>query len=525
MCTPIKQSAWIFAVISVSFFCSFDCGAQSGLYGYWFYRASGTSPAWASGFVADVNTNCYVVGQFTSATTINGTTLNNPSGWPNILLLQFRLGHTNAPGWIKAPTTDYTIADAKIGCDANFNANIYVAGSFGGTNLTFGTATLTNYGNIGSHSDDIFLANYDVNGNFKFLKQAGGTMEDALGDMVTDSSGDCYLTGVFQSPTFSAGSSNLVRQSTTGGDCFALKYDPNGNVLWLESGSYARGTCIALDSANDCYVGGTVLGSSSFDGTSPSNQITTNFLAKYDSAGALLWVRGDIALGKFIRVDKAQNIYTTGTFSNAARFGNIGLTNNSVSTVFLAKYDTNGNVVWANQFIGLGNDNVTGMAIDTRTNCWVTGYFASENSPTNPVAFVARFDQSGNLNAFSQANPNYTTTAAGVAFGSFARVIPLVCGSYSTNFTLGRSFLTNNGNLDIYAAWCMISPAISEQTTSTNVILSWPAADSIGYVLQTNSDLNSGSWANAGGAVLVNGQVVVTNTISSGVRFFRLSHP
>lgn len=499
--------------------------AQSGIYGYWFYRAAGTSHTWASGFAADVSTNCYVIGQFSSATTINGTTLNNPSGWPNILLLKFKLGSTNAPQWIKAPATDYAISDARIGCDANFSANIYVAGSFGGTNLTFGTSTLTNYENAGNHSDDIFLVKYDTSGNFKFLTQAGGTAEDALGDMVTDTSGNCYLTGAFQSPSFSAGSSNVVRQSASGGDCFTLKYDFNGNVLWLESGSYAQGTCIALDSANNCYVGGTVLGPSVFDGLNPSNQITTNFLAKYTSAGTLVWVRGDIALGKYIRLDKTQNIYTSGTFSNTVRLGTIALTNDSAATVFLAKYDTNGNVLWANQFIGLGNDNVTGMAIDTRSNCWITGYFASGNSPTNPVAFVARFDPLGNLNAFSQANPNYTSTASGVAFGSLAGVIPLICGSYSTNFTLGRTYLTNSGNLDICAAWCMISPAISAQATSTNVILSWPAADSTGYMLQTNSDLSSGNWINAGGAVLVNGQMVVTNTVSSGVHFFRLTHP
>ena len=63
------------------------------------------------------------------------------------------------------------------------------------------------------------------------------------------------------------------------------------------------------------------------------------------------------------------------------------------------------------------------------------------------------------------------------------------------------------------------------QATGTNLILSWPAADSTEYMLQTNSGLSSGGWANAGDAALVNGKVVVTNSALSGDRFFRLCIP
>lgn len=495
----------------------------SGIYGYRFYRASGTSPMMASGMAADFDTNAYVLGVFYTNTTINTTILTNAGGWPNIALIKFKFGLTNAPEWIRSPVTDYAFSNTRVGC----NSAIYnfIGGSFCGADLTFDSTSITNYGNSAEHSDDIFLVGYDMYGNFRFLTQAGGTSKDTLGDMAVDAVGNSYLTGSFLSPTFSAGGSNLVRQSTSGGDCFTIKYDSSGNLLWMESGSYAQGTCIALDSTGNCYVGGTLSGPAVFDALSPSGQATTNFLAKYSSSGSLAWVRGDMCLGKFIRVDKAQCIYTVGTFSNIFQIGTISLSNNAAATIYIAKYDINGNVLWANQLSGFGNDNVSGIMIDDKTNCWVAGNFASVIAPTNPVAVVARFNSSGDLTAISQANPNQVSVASGTAMASFAGVIPIICGSYSTNLTLGRTSFTNSGNTDVFAAWCMISPAVTMSTRGSNVICSWPAADSVGYSLQTASDMSAANWSSAGAGSSVNGRVFVTNAISSGVRFYRLRHP
>ena len=80
-----------------------------------------------------------------------------------------------------------------------------------------------------------------------------------------------------------------------------------------------------------------------------ANQTATNFIAKYGPTGALLWVRGDPTLGSRIAVDSAQCLYTAGTFSNVLPIGSITLSNNASSTIFLAKYDANGNPLWAQQ--------------------------------------------------------------------------------------------------------------------------------------------------------------------------------
>ena len=504
----------ILLVVAILFFCSFKADAQSTVYPRVLNKVGGTASGLAQGIALDSNTNVYVLGTFASTTIINSTTLTNVTGWPDIFLVKLRFS-AGAPLWSKAPATDYTVSNAKVGCDAK--GNNCVAGNFGGTNITFGAVTITNYSS--DHSDDIFLAQYDTSGNLKHLILLGGAGEDAVGDMTTDTNGNSYLTGVFLSPTFSAGSSNLTRQSAGGGDCFTAKYDVNGNLLWLEQGSNARGTCVAVDSATNCYVGGLASGTSVFDGLSPSNPTTTNFLAKYSSTGALLWVRGDLTIGNFIKLDADQNIYTAGTFSNSVQFGPLTLANGAASTIYVAKYDRNGIALWARQLPGLGNDVVTGLTIDSYTNCWVSGYDAGLDSPSNTVAVIAQLNSSGNLNAISQISSTPSTAAGMASFAGPKGPAVYACGSYAANFTFGHS-LTNAGNTDIFYAWVLAPPGIAATTAGTNFVCSWPNTDT-NLVLETSPDMSNWS-AVTNHVTTVNGQNTVSNSITGSAGFFRL---
>jgi hypothetical protein len=505
----------ILLAAAVLIFCRFKADAQSTVYSRVLYKVGGSASGPAQGIALDSNTNIYVLGTFASTTVINGTTLTNTTGWPDLFLVKFRFGPP-VPQWSKAPATDYAVANARVGCDAKGNS--FVAGNFGGTNITFGAVTITNYSS--DHSNDIFLAQYDSSGNLKHLNLLGGAGEDALGDMTTDTNGNCYLTGVFLSPTFSAGNSNLIRQSSVGGDCFTAKYDVNGSLVWLEQGSNARGTCVAVDSATNCYVGGFASGTAVFDGLSPSNPTTTNLLAKYSSTGGLLWVRGDLTIGNFIKLDAAQNIYTTGTFSNSVHFGSLTLANNSASTIYVAKYDPNGNALWARQLPGLGKDVVTGLTIDSYTNCWVSGCYAGVDSLSNTVAVIAQLDRSGNLNAVSQISSTPSTAAGMASVGGPKGPAIYACGSYATNFILLNHSLTNSGNTDIFYAWVLAPPGIAASTSGTNFVTSWPNTDT-NLVLETSPDMSDWS-AVTNRVATVNGQNIVSNRITGSAGFFRL---
>jgi hypothetical protein len=505
--------------------------SAQGIYARWFNKSGGTVPESVLGATQDASTNIYVLGRFYGPTNKLGTTtLTNWLGTSNIFLFQFKGNATVAPVWAKAAVTEYPISNARIKGD--FNAEIFVAGSYGGTNLMFGTTSITNFSTLGDHSEDVFLARFNSVGNVSWLKHIGGSDADTLGDMAIDPAptpSGFYVTGSFQSTNFVAGNSNLVRQSTSGADCYTAKFDLSGNVLWLSQGAYVSGDCVAVDTSNNCYVAGKVLGPASFGGLSPANPTTTNYVIKYNATGTPLWVRGDMPVGSRIVVDNAQNIYTAGTFSNWLQVGGITLSNNASATIFLAKYDSSGNPLWAQQLPGLGYDGFTGMMIDRLTNCWITGYFASTGQSIphlNGTAFIACFDQMGNLLAITQAGGSPSSVASGLTVDTYFANICVV-GSYATNLLFANKYsAANSGNADIFASVVGLGPKVKVTPTSTNLVIAWPdIAENKGFVLQSITNFTSPNWNTVGSGSSVNGQVVVTNTPTGNVQFFRLMHP
>ena len=86
------------------------------------------------------------------------------------------------------------------------------------------------------------------------------------------------------------------------------------------------------------------------------------------------------------------------------------LTNGGFQDIFVAKYDSGGNVLWARRAGGSNNDSGSGIAVNEGGNCYVTGYFVSMFATfggitlTNSGApygcyssFVVKYDNAGNV--------------------------------------------------------------------------------------------------------------------------------
>jgi uncharacterized repeat protein (TIGR03803 family) len=68
-------------------------------------------------------------------------------------------------------------------------------------------------------------------------------------------------------------------------------------------------------------------------------------------------------------------------------------------------------------------------------------------------------------------------------------------------------------------------PQLTITPSEANVILTWPT-NAIGFALQSTTNLVSQVWTtNLPAPVMLNGQYTVTNPISGGQKFFRLSQP
>ncbi|MBL0342680.1 MAG: hypothetical protein IPP71_18385 [Bacteroidetes bacterium] len=132
-------------------------------------------------------------------------------------------------------------------------------------------------------------------------------------------------------------------------DAFLARADSNGNVKWVKQFGNAGADYIEdmAISNNYLYAIGGFQDSINFGGTSLFNNGKDVFIAKFDSSGNAIWAHsiscsGTTCAGNKIIVDNDGNTYVTGSFSGTASFGNFQLNTTNPSDMFLARYDSAG---------------------------------------------------------------------------------------------------------------------------------------------------------------------------------------
>jgi hypothetical protein len=124
----------------------------------------------------------------------------------------------------------------------------------------------------------------------------GGSGSDSGSAVKVDAQGNRYVTGGFSSKAMFG---DRVLDSAGGTDIFLAKIDRSGELRWLLQAGGAGddvGQDIALDRAGNVYVTGSFTGSATFPSVhGPSKTVTgigqTIFLAKYHPSGILAWVQ------------------------------------------------------------------------------------------------------------------------------------------------------------------------------------------------------------------------------------------
>jgi Thrombospondin type 3 repeat/Beta-propeller repeat len=313
--------------------------------------------------------------------------------------------------------------DQGFSIAADSVGNSYVTGEFGDT-TTFGAGEANETTLTAAAIEDIFVAKYDSSGMLLWAKGAGGIGFDRGEGIAIDGAGSSYVTGWFQgTATFGAGEANETTLTSIGVfDIFVAKYDPNGALVWATSAGGGQAFGIAVDSDGSSYVTGSFVGTATFGAGEANETMLTSagfsadiFVAKYDSGGALVWAKRaggtDGDQGEGIATDGAGSSYVTGLFRGTATFGageanETTLTSAGFSDIFIAKYDSNGTLLWAKGASGGVDDVGFGISIDGAGNSYLTGGFgvtatfgAGEANETTLTGsgdiFVAKYDSNG----------------------------------------------------------------------------------------------------------------------------------
>jgi len=235
------------------------------------------------------------------------------------------------------------------------NGDIFVAGYFKG-GLTIGSSTLNSL----SGSNDVFLAKYSSSGILQWAQQAGGPADDYGYSVQADSSGGAYLTGNF---TGYLSASNKIITGYGKSDIFVARYNSIGVAQWLRAfggpgQDYAGALAIAPN--GEVYSTGSFSNTAQFGASSlTSAGGLDGFLLKCDAQGIPVWVKqmsGSADENTYlVAIHPTGSVYVSGSFEGTSLFTTQSLTSIGSSDVFLARYESTGNLSWVTK--GGGNSN------------------------------------------------------------------------------------------------------------------------------------------------------------------------
>jgi Ca2+-binding RTX toxin-like protein len=210
------------------------------------------------------------------------------------------------------------------------------------------------------------IAKYDTSGNQLWVTQLETPDNIYYDQLKVDSAGNFYLTGINRAST-----SPVV-----------AKYDSTGTELWVKdwrSGAATQQLGFAVDSAGNVYLTGCAAESNVPLGPPEDNSV---WLTKWDSSGTELWsshlgVVGDHR-SHSLTVDSAGNVYISGETEGSLAGRNAGSYD-----AWVAKYNSSGNQLWAQQLGSAGDDRSSGVAADGAGNVWIAGSTSGDLGGSN----------------------------------------------------------------------------------------------------------------------------------------------
>jgi hypothetical protein len=414
-------------------------------------RLGGESTDTISGLAVDASGQIYGAGSFVTRITI-GTNLFRSHGLDDFFV--FKSQPSGEIEW--AFSLGGELSDQPRALALDREGNTLVGGGFGGALLLDGQWVVSRGG------QDVLLVQVDPTGTVRWHREAGGNGSEEAKGLAVDAQGNAVVTGVFNSSLAYFDSSILTNRGV--GDIFIVKYDSQGNVLWIEQ---AGGTgddfssAIASDSEGNLFVTGGFTAPAWFGTNQVSGEAGSMYLAKYDPQGRVVWVKtAGAAAGAFstgLALDPDGSIYQTGYFLGQVAFDGVILNSAGLYDVFLAKYSPEGSVIWARRAGGISMDQAGGVSVDAEGHATLTGYFIGEADFGSQTVrslckslFVAQYDAAGN--ALWVLPPTQGLACEGKL------VVPtdagqwLLGGEFSGSIGLGSTNLASQGERDVLLA-------------------------------------------------------------------------
>jgi hypothetical protein len=446
----------------------------------WISYYGGTGTDDGNAIASDDKGNVYLAGTTNSTSNIATTGAHQISfqGQTDIFIAAFNIhGNRKWATYFGGAGTDECYDAA---CDTF--GNIYICGR---TTSTSGLATnLAHQFTHGGGGFDGFLCRFSNEGKLDWGTYYGGAGADAINNINCDALGSLFLCGSTGSSSNIAYINAYQLNLSGGSDGFIARFNSSGQRQWSTyyggpsnddlnftspdrfGNVYAYGT---TSSATGIAVGG--VHQTTINTSSP-----TTFLTKFDLVGNAVWSTyfggTDGARAGGIATDPSGSIYICGSTistTGIATIPSFQQTKNLGEDGFLSKFSAGGTQLWGTYFGNTGQDNLTGIVINSKFQLYTSATTNSNTGMTTPDALqlslngirdalYARWDVNGNLvySSYCGGNGSESTSQPGIgSFIDYNAGKAYICGSTTSTSGLATTNAhsqVNNGGTEAFAA-------------------------------------------------------------------------
>lgn len=210
----------------------------------------------------------------------------------------------------------------------------------------------------------------------KWAKSIAGNLYEQSNSIAVAPCGDVYTVGFFQQRL-----GNLTSVGTEDG--FIAKYTTDGQLIWLKQlggNSADRLNGITIIDDNTIVVAGEMKGVLYYGTDSLVAQDRLDAVVlQIDSSGQINWAKQAGGMGDDSAIDVVANIagtvWVTGYYENDLSADNDTVFSYGTRDAFVWKLNPNGTTVWLSHLGGPGFDEGVSIAIDSHLDCYVTGSF------------------------------------------------------------------------------------------------------------------------------------------------------
>ncbi len=317
--------------------------------------------------------------------------------------------------------------------------------------------------------------------NWGWAYSFGGNYSEYGYGITKDSQGNLYMAGTFQTGAINIG--NLVLQNSSNGldEVMLIKFSPTGQPIWVRNAgstnTLERCNAVAIDSADNVIISGYYASlSMNFDSSVTINNSagTTDeiFVAKYNSNGTVLWATSLAGAGQervnAVCTDGQGNIYLGGWYSSStSSIGGFTVPSAPGKGGFVLKLDAAGTPVWVKTQQSSAIEEIYSVTCDPFGNVIATGVFQANSITIDGVVLT-------------NSNTNNTSDAFVVKYdstGTMHWVRSFTGTSYETPYNISAD---QNG--DIYT-----SGVYASATFGSNGLTVANAGQSDSYILKLDS--------------------------------------